>query len=495
MIPVFLRKSTFPHVSWISELLMTTEKCAFWKLKNQVLTWLSATVGALMPQHIMDVDKLPKTYKAYKAAIKITRHLGLRYLWIDSLCICQDDPEDWARESASMRQVYAGASLHIPSTSQRTKHFGVVAGSNLMGSPLHLERGQYKNGSFQRIVHFAADEIFFEYNCHFISEGGVEVYPGFEKGFAEMARASRVSATHKLWYLIMDDYMGRALTVKTDRSLLFLATEYVAGFWRHDKEDKVLPDTRPLHKEGGYIAPTWSPASFDGRLANGMRDQGWVDVATVLNFNVTLKNKQNPFGEVVDGSITLRAPVTLPVLHIGSPIRLRLRKGRVIHDEQQYTIGLSHIILGAKFFFYPHNAYIHLGIINASSEDQEQGAFYSFLDTFHPDNWKGTDERVLVKKALDRTPFDDERIILAPIYLLAVRDTCLGLLMFAFQFFDNMVGVIILSAAMGFMRIGDAGVIYKLGGDRNAKMIRVAMESFFLGVLFLVFALYLTTTI
>jgi hypothetical protein len=159
------------------------------------------------------------------------------------------------------------------------------------------------------------------------------------------------------------------------------------------------------------------------------------------------------------------------------------------------TIGLHHIILGAMFFFYPHDAYIRLGIINASSEDQEKGAFYSFLDTFHPDNWKRTDERVLVKKALDGTPFDDERVILTPIYLLAVRDTCLGLLMFAFQFFDNMVGMISLSAAMGFMRIGDAGVIYKLGGDRNAKKIRAAMESFFLGVFFLVFALYLTTTI
>ncbi|KAF4456184.1 sorbose reductase sou1 [Fusarium austroafricanum] len=158
------------------------------------------------------------------------------------------------------------------------------------------------------------------------------------------------------------------------------------------------------------------------------------------------------------------------------------------------TVGLYHIIMGAKFYFYPHNVYTRLGILSASTEDQEQGAFYSFLDTFHPDNWKATDRRVWDKKALDGIPFDEERVILTPIYLLAVRDTCLGLLMFAFQFFNNMVGVIGLLAAMAFISIGDAGVVYKLGSDRNVKKIRVATESFFFGVYLLIGALYLSTT-
>lgn len=37
----------------------------------------------------------------------ITRRLGVRYLWIDSLCILQDDNEDWEREAANMAQVYS----------------------------------------------------------------------------------------------------------------------------------------------------------------------------------------------------------------------------------------------------------------------------------------------------------------------------------------------------------------------------------------------------
>lgn len=46
-------------------------------------------------------------------AIIVARYLGIRYLWIDSLCICQDDVDDWARESARMCDVYSNAHLVI----------------------------------------------------------------------------------------------------------------------------------------------------------------------------------------------------------------------------------------------------------------------------------------------------------------------------------------------------------------------------------------------
>ncbi|KAJ0420521.1 hypothetical protein BJY00DRAFT_284012 [Aspergillus carlsbadensis] len=46
---------------------------------------------------------LPDTFAQ---AIRVTRGLGVRYLWIDALCIIQDDLEDWRREAASMCDVY-----------------------------------------------------------------------------------------------------------------------------------------------------------------------------------------------------------------------------------------------------------------------------------------------------------------------------------------------------------------------------------------------------
>jgi hypothetical protein len=46
-------------------------------------------------------------------AVRVAETLGLRYLWIDRLCIIQDDGEDWARESSQMFNIYEGAVLTI----------------------------------------------------------------------------------------------------------------------------------------------------------------------------------------------------------------------------------------------------------------------------------------------------------------------------------------------------------------------------------------------
>lgn len=42
-------------------------------------------------------------------AITVTRRLGIRYLWVDSLCIIQDDVDDWTKEAARMGDVYMNA--------------------------------------------------------------------------------------------------------------------------------------------------------------------------------------------------------------------------------------------------------------------------------------------------------------------------------------------------------------------------------------------------
>jgi hypothetical protein len=51
--------------------------------------------------------------RTFQDAIQITRFLEIRYIWIDSLCIIQDDQEDWEREAANMGSVYQNAFLTI----------------------------------------------------------------------------------------------------------------------------------------------------------------------------------------------------------------------------------------------------------------------------------------------------------------------------------------------------------------------------------------------
>lgn len=66
--------------------------------------------------------QLPKTYQD---AISITRHLGVRYIWIDALCIVQrdenewwgeDDKKEWLEEAQKMGSVYQGALLTLSAT-------------------------------------------------------------------------------------------------------------------------------------------------------------------------------------------------------------------------------------------------------------------------------------------------------------------------------------------------------------------------------------------
>ncbi|KAK1992798.1 HET-domain-containing protein [Colletotrichum falcatum] len=69
----------------------------------------------------VDFDRLPKTFRD---AILVTRGLGLEYIWIDSLCIIQDDEDDWGKESAKMETVFSAAYCTLSAAS---------AGSSLEG--------------------------------------------------------------------------------------------------------------------------------------------------------------------------------------------------------------------------------------------------------------------------------------------------------------------------------------------------------------------------
>ena len=51
--------------------------------------------------------------KSFQDAVAVTRQLGLRWLWIDSLCIIQDDGLDWQHESSKMAAVYSNATVVI----------------------------------------------------------------------------------------------------------------------------------------------------------------------------------------------------------------------------------------------------------------------------------------------------------------------------------------------------------------------------------------------
>jgi hypothetical protein len=68
-------------------------------------------------------DDLPKTFQD---AVTVTRGIGISYLWIDSLCIIQNDKEEWKKESAKMQYVFSGAHCTLSVNSARSSLEGFL---------------------------------------------------------------------------------------------------------------------------------------------------------------------------------------------------------------------------------------------------------------------------------------------------------------------------------------------------------------------------------
>ena len=67
------------------------------------------------------VPDLPKTYRD---VVSIARLLDIRWLWIDSLCIVQDDVSDWRHEASKMGNIYAGAYLTVAASTSNDDSSG-----------------------------------------------------------------------------------------------------------------------------------------------------------------------------------------------------------------------------------------------------------------------------------------------------------------------------------------------------------------------------------
>lgn len=82
-------------------------------------------------------EKLSKTFRE---AIHTTRKLGYQYIWIDSLCIIQDDGDDWAKEAATMCDVYQSAVLTIAAAHAPGGDVGCFAERDgLLQLPFYIE--------------------------------------------------------------------------------------------------------------------------------------------------------------------------------------------------------------------------------------------------------------------------------------------------------------------------------------------------------------------
>ncbi|KAL6918218.1 hypothetical protein FSST1_009713 [Fusarium sambucinum] len=308
----------------------------------------------------LPLEAFPKTFKD---AFSLIHQLGIPYIWIDSLCILQDDNDDWVRESARMCDVYGNAYLTIaasraencsegflgpregpeyryipfyrdgmhdniaicPMSVRRISH--LINIMDLDGEPLSKRAWALQERYLSpRTVHFANDQMYFECRSGFHPQDNHMEIGDSEPDF-KIHRKATAKDNDKLedaWGPIVSRYTQRYITVESDKlpaigglaAHLLLeqalngdpAEEYLAGLWRRNllwdlvwMVDWKHPErSTPKH----YTAPSWSWASVDHPIVF-LGPQDLQSLAVMKDAKVDLKNLENPFGQVTGGWVQL----------------------------------------------------------------------------------------------------------------------------------------------------------------------------------------------
>jgi hypothetical protein len=77
---------------------------------GEVTRYTMTTANRSSLQQGIPLDQPPKTFSD---AIELTHKLGYKYLWIDALCITQDDSRELGEQIAAMQDVYSGSDLTL----------------------------------------------------------------------------------------------------------------------------------------------------------------------------------------------------------------------------------------------------------------------------------------------------------------------------------------------------------------------------------------------
>ena len=310
-----------------------------------------------------DIEIMPQTFKD---GIEVTRGLGIRFLWIDALCIVQPgacgDYMDWNAEGPRMGSIYHNAVCTIAATSAHSATDGFLSKTDSKRNCVapceiiqHLNNGGTRtrlltprpvdfldavtssdlNGRgwvtqerllSRRILHFTLYGVIWE--CRNAIEHGhstvFEVIHGASSGYIRTSAFGKERWTE--WMEFVVTYSKTEFTNFGDRLVALASVArlvhrnldpsdvYYAGLWK----SRLLADlswatghsprssTPPRLK----IAPTWSWASVHGEIRYYSHHcEIQSSLVQVLDVHLTLAQCDSPYGNVKEGWIKFLAQV------------------------------------------------------------------------------------------------------------------------------------------------------------------------------------------
>ncbi|KAK5165873.1 uncharacterized protein LTR77_008796 [Saxophila tyrrhenica] len=292
--------------------------------------WLSNEPLRLLKKNHNDLRNeipLDSLKPAIQEATDLCLRLDTAYIWIDTLCILQDDPGDLDRELAEMHRIYGNARCTIAAAVTNGGCFSTrdtqLTRNNIITLTLAGETLRYRlkvhwgqiNGELQscilgkrawifqerflspRILHFCDRLVHWE--CRELEAS--EVYPKgkppaisanrhrpFHFDAQDKSSPSSTALSLPPWDSIVSNYTDRSLTFPADRlkalsgvaayCAALTGDEYLYGLWRKTIPVSLLwgvvaSEQEPVKKRLPNLAPSWSWASVSGLVMFS----GWLE--------------------------------------------------------------------------------------------------------------------------------------------------------------------------------------------------------------------------
>lgn len=312
--------------------------------------------GMAAAEKSMEYSVLPKTIQD---AIQVTIGLGYEYLWIDSLCIVQDDERDKAYEIAQMPAVYGGSVVTICATSADSVTRGFLGVRHgVYAEPIRL-RLQRVNGT-EEVCYlqgvdvnrrkplesraWALQEAILSYrilkyeNHHFGFSCKYDAYLNKDRflwngesyfnkshtdlGLAHMSylhltdisgsdRVAQYRGFDQPWEEIVEEYSGRKLTRPEDRPLAISAIANQAA--RQQPGDTYLAGLWSTEFPHALLWFTWVPEAYKTRLPSAYTERSpswsWWKTEDKIRFSyMNLSWERKYYTQMISSEIILEDP-------------------------------------------------------------------------------------------------------------------------------------------------------------------------------------------
>ena len=302
------------------------------------------------------ISDLPKTLQD---ALTTTHRIGLRFLWVDCLCIIQDDPEDMTREITQMPQIYKSAEVTISAARSKGSREGFLHDIQIPSPQDDAFQLRFccPDGRLGSIMIYGQDNIEHRHDPiedrawtlqeHLLSPRLLifgsrqiwwtcrNVHTNFNTGtFSEYSEIGEIrlrflniriaqkrrAMKHipgNTWLSLVQHYTDCQLSFSKDKLPAIsgiaefygkkMEDEYIAGFFKETLLPSLLwKRESPILYRPSYRAPSWSWAAVDGTIRWELYRGITSKFLELRDYKVELESEDSPYGAIRHAQLTLR---------------------------------------------------------------------------------------------------------------------------------------------------------------------------------------------